>query len=211
MALRGAHELAAAAAATPNATYKAMADRVYIPYDAALDYHPEFVGWNESAAAAGALKIKQADAILMQYPLRFPMNSSTAANDMRIYDHATGSSAQGIAVAMDWAVIAINHRDLGQEDKAAHYFKRAYNTTRAPFYEWHEQVAPEGSNGQGAPNFVTGAGGFLQAVVNGYGGVRYERVGQLTLRRPRPPPNSTALTLRGVHCPDPPAGAFQRP
>ena len=44
---------------------------------------------------------------------------------------------------------------------------------------------------------VTGGGGFLQSVVNGYGGLRLEAAG-LRLRRPRPPPNCTRLVLRGV-------------
>ena len=57
----------------------------------------------------------------------------------------------------------------------------------------------DGSASQGAPNLVTGAGGFLQSVWAGYGGVRFERDDALTIRSPRPLPNSTALRLRGVH------------
>lgn len=89
-------------------------------------------------------------------------------------------------------------KDLGNEAKAAHYFKLGYNTTVAPFYEWHEGVGHEGSSAQGAPNFITGAGGWLQSVSIGYGGLRWERPGVLTLRDPQPLPNSTALKLRGV-------------
>lgn len=37
--LRGAHELAADAGVTPNATFLALASRVHLPYDAARDYH----------------------------------------------------------------------------------------------------------------------------------------------------------------------------
>ena len=32
---------------------------------------------------------KQADTVLMQYPLAFPMNASTAKNDLEIYDRVT--------------------------------------------------------------------------------------------------------------------------
>mgnify|MGYP002634779678 CR=1 FL=1 len=46
---------------------------------------------------------------------------------------------------------------------------------------------------------VTAAGGLLQSVWAGYGGVRFERDDALTIRSPRPLPNSTALRLRGVH------------
>jgi len=37
--LRGAHDLAADADAAPNVTYRALAARVHLPYDAARDYH----------------------------------------------------------------------------------------------------------------------------------------------------------------------------
>jgi len=127
---------------------------------------------------------------MMQYPLRHPMNSSTAANDANIYDAATDVHG----VAMGWAVSAIVFRDVGDEAKAAECFRKSYNTTFAPFFMWHEGVGADGSSAQGAPNFVTGAGGFLQAVCAGYGGVRFERFGELTLRNPRPLPNSSSLT-----------------
>lgn len=46
---------------------------------------------------------------------------------------------------------------------------------------------------------MTAAGGFLQSVWAGYGGIRFERDDALTIRAPRPLPNSTGLRLRGVH------------
>lgn len=39
-----------------------------LPYDAAEDYHPQFSGYARPA------KIKQADAVLLGYPLQYPMN-----------------------------------------------------------------------------------------------------------------------------------------
>merc|ERR1712224_322116 len=70
---------------------------------------------------------------------------------------------------------------------------------RPPFYFWHEGNGTDGCASQGAPNLVTGAGGFLQSVWAGYGGVRFERDDALTIRSPRPLPKSTRLRLRGVH------------
>ncbi len=46
---------------------------------------------------------------------------------------------------------------------------------------------------------MTGAGGFLQTVWAGYGGVRFEGLGVLWLRNPSPLPKSTGLKLRGIH------------
>ena len=39
----------------------------------------------------------------------------------------------------------------------------------------------------------------MQSVWAGYGGIRFEHPGILTIRQPAPLPNSTRLRLRGVH------------
>jgi hypothetical protein len=50
----------------------------------------------------------------------------------------------------------------------------------------------------GTVNFITGAGGFLQSVLFGYGGLRL-REGRLDIQVPPLPSNTTSLTLNGVH------------
>ena len=62
-------------------------------------------------------------------------------------------------------------------DAAAEYVTKGYEVfTRPPFYTSHEGNDTDGSAGQGAPNLVTAAGGLLQSVWAGYGGVRLDRV-----------------------------------
>ena len=54
----------------------------------------------------------------------------------------------------------------------------------------------------GSQHFITGNGGYLQAFVFGYSGMRIERVGVLSFASQRPvlpPYNTSAATLRGVH------------
>ena len=46
MTLLAAHDLAASAGAAPNSTFKHIADKMFIPYDSELDYHPEYLHWN---------------------------------------------------------------------------------------------------------------------------------------------------------------------
>ena len=59
------------------------------------------------------------------------------------------------------------------------------------------KVWSEHRYGHGAANFITGAGGFLQAVVYGYGGFR---LGANELKfNPVLPPSSTKLVLDGVN------------
>lgn len=52
--------------------------------------------------------------------------------------------------------------------------------------------------GGGAPNFITGAGGFAQALWAGYGGLRLESTA-LRVSQPQPLPNSDFLVLHGVN------------
>ena len=54
----------------------------------------------------------------------------------------------------------------GDTAAAASLFNRSFANVKPPFAVWME--TPKG----GATNFITGAGGFLQAVLNGYGGFR---------------------------------------
>ena len=48
----------------------------------------------------------------------------------------------------------------------------------------------------GVTTFITGAGGWLQSVFAGYGGIRLARDGSLLLNNPLPPPNCTTMRLR---------------
>lgn len=189
-ALMAAYLLAESAGREANSTFKAIAAGLEIPYDSNLDYHPEFKGYNRSDL------IKQADAVLMSYPLNVPMNLSTKLNDLLLY--ASRQDVNG--VAMTWPIQSMVALDVGDEEKAAFYFKQSYEVfARPPFYSWHEGNETEGSDKQGAPNLLTAAGGFLQAVWAGYGGIRFQRDGKMLITNPRPLPNSTYLRLRHLH------------
>lgn len=51
-----------------------------MPYDAVLDYHPEFEGFNMHDV------VDIADVVLLGYPLMVAMNTSTKSNDLIIYE-----------------------------------------------------------------------------------------------------------------------------
>ena len=198
--LMSAYDLAATVGKTPNETYKAIATKLHVPYDGKLDYHPEYAEaqWDARTKQPDGTPgmIKQADTVLMYYPLAVNASASTRRNDVRRY--AALQDPHG--VAMTWGIQSIVSLDIGDVDAAAEYFTKGYEVfTRPPFYTWHEGNDTDGSAGQGAPNLVTAAGGLLQSVWAGYGGVRFERDDALTIRSPRPLPNSTALRLRRVH------------
>ena len=58
---------------------------------------------------------------------------------------------------------AVAWLELGQPSQAAELFNRSYANIKTPFNVWTE--TPTG----GAVNFITGAGGFMQGIINGYG------------------------------------------
>nr|XP_029728045.1 protein-glucosylgalactosylhydroxylysine glucosidase-like [Aedes albopictus] len=169
--------------ATTNWT--ALAQHLKLLYDTENDYHPQFEGYRLGTV------IKQADTVLLGYPLQYPgMNASTRSNDLRFYESVTRQSGP----AMTWAMHAINHLDLGEREKGSQLFDRSYKKyVREPFYVWSE--VEQGL--QGATNFITGAGGFLQAVINGFGGVRLF-LDRLEIQKPKLPTGTKRLTIKGV-------------
>ena len=132
-----------------------VSNRISLVYDADADYHPEYANYKGKT-------VKQADVVLLPFPLLMPMNASTRLNDLNFYENRTDPSGP----AMTWAMFAIGHWDVGDVDAAQALFNRSFANVQQPFGVWTE--TPTG----GATNFITGAGGFLQAVINGLGGVR---------------------------------------
>ncbi|XP_050670497.1 protein-glucosylgalactosylhydroxylysine glucosidase isoform X1 [Leptidea sinapis] len=155
-----------------------------LPYDPVLDYHPQFSGYKRGDT------IKQADVVLMGYPLQYPMNASTRANDLSYYERVTRASGP----AMTWSMHAIGHLRLEDNHKAALLFNNSYEAyVREPFKIWSEYRRPH----VGAVNFLTGMGGFLQALVFGYGGVSVH-LDKMMITKPQLPPEATSFKIKGI-------------
>ncbi|XP_052562857.1 protein-glucosylgalactosylhydroxylysine glucosidase-like [Culex pipiens pallens] len=155
-----------------------------LPYDSTVDFHPQFEGFTQGT------QVGQADAVLLIYPLQLPMKDITKQQNLRIYSQATPANTP----AMTWPIIAIGWLDLDEPTLAATHLRRSYQPyLRPPFNVWNERPAGFG----GASNFVTGAGGFLQAILNGYAGIRLQD-SELTLK-PRLPPGTTRLFIPRIH------------
>ncbi|XP_017153393.1 protein-glucosylgalactosylhydroxylysine glucosidase [Drosophila miranda] len=141
--------------------WRRVNDRLLILHDTALDYHPQHVGYVVNTT------IKQADTILLGYPLRYDI-STTHLNDLRIYSNVTRESGP----AMTWSMFATNYLTSSEEWLGHEYFERGYKDyVRPEFKVWSE--TPLGF--EGSANFLTGIGGFLQAMIYGYGGVNFVR------------------------------------
>jgi hypothetical protein len=87
-------------------------------------------------------------------------------------------------------VAAIGFIELGEYDIAASNFDRSFANAQPPFDVWTE--TPSG----GTPNFLTGAGGFLQAVFFGYPYLRLNDTAAVF--NPVLPQGSGRVTIRGM-------------
>ena len=178
---------------TPAEEWSEIASKMFIPYNKTMDYHPEYMSYyGKSGVPTGPYAapevVKQADTILIGFPLGMNMSSSTRRNDLVVYNRTTTASGP----AMTWAMFAIGYLDIGDEATAHAFFTRGYaNALNGAFGVWQE--TPHG----GAVNFLTGAGGFLQSVIFGYGGLRLSD-DALVLHPPQPPGNATSVGLHGV-------------
>nr|XP_049691823.1 protein-glucosylgalactosylhydroxylysine glucosidase [Helicoverpa armigera] len=155
-----------------------------LPYDQELDYHPQFTGYKRGEP------IKQADAILLGFPLQYAMNHTTRLNDLTYYESVTRENGP----AMTWSMHTIGHLQVDDEKKAEAMFNMSYKGfVREPFKVWCELRRPL----SGAVNFFTGMGGFMQTLMFGYAGVSIH-LDRLEINKPRLPPNATKFTIRGI-------------
>ena len=82
---------------------------------------------------------------------------------------------------------------LGNVDKATHFFKDAYLPNLNPPF----RVIAETKGGVN-PYFITGAGGVLQAVMMGFGGLAITDNGIIQEKTGVLPLHWKALTLKGI-------------
>ena len=169
----------------PQETYLPWLDaasRVVIPFDSEQFFTPEYAGYKRGTV------VKQADAILLGFPLQWPLSTNVQAANLAYYSTVTDSGGP----AMTWAMFAIGYIELGAgfEAIAASNYNRSFANAQEPFLVWTE------TPGGGTPNFLTGAGGWLQAAFFGYTGLRISD-SNLTLS-PATPELTSKLGLRGI-------------
>ncbi|MDR3711770.1 MAG: glycoside hydrolase family 65 protein [Puia sp.] len=132
-------------------------------------------------------RIKQADVNLLAYPLQEVTDPMAIRRDLEYYEPRVGEGP-----AMTHAIFAILYERLGMPEKAYEDFKIGYRPNlRPPF-----GVMAETASGDN-PYFCTGAGGMLQSILNGFGGLEITSSGIRQLKT-RLPPSWKSLTLTGI-------------
>lgn len=107
--------------------------------------------------------IKQADVNLLSYPLKEITDVKQIQKDLEYYETRVPNEG---TPAMTQGVFALLYARLGNSEKAMHWFKDAYEPNLLPPF----RVIAETKGGTN-PYFATGAGGVLQAVLMGFGGI----------------------------------------
>ena len=133
-------------------------------------------GTTQEHATYHGESIKQADVNLLAYPLREVTSPAAIRKDLDYYEPRVGEGP-----AMTQAIFSILYERLGMPDKALRVLKQGYTPNlRPPF-----GVIAETATGNN-PYFATGAGGVLQALLNGFGGLEItdNGISQLPTRLP---------------------------
>ncbi|MBK9984977.1 MAG: glycoside hydrolase family 65 protein [Saprospiraceae bacterium] len=154
--LRYANQAAKVLGYAQNADWKEVADNIPI-----LKF-PD--GTTKENATYDGVTIKQADAVLLSYPLEIITDASDIQRDLNYY--TPRNSPEG--PAMSFAISSILYNRLGKVKEAADIFSLSYKPNEVPPFGVISETAG-GTN----PYFATGAGGMLQAVLSGFMGLTF--------------------------------------
>ncbi|MBK9735293.1 MAG: glycoside hydrolase family 65 protein [Saprospiraceae bacterium] len=132
--------------------------------------------------------IKQADANLLAYPLNIVTDEKQIRKDLNYYlpKYAKDGPAMGTAI------LCVMYNRLGDTEKAASIFSDSYKPNEVPPFGVLSECAG-GTN----PYFATGAGGMLQAVLAGFGGLEIDKTG-FTQRKTVLPKGWNSMIITGV-------------
>ncbi|MEV7491606.1 discoidin domain-containing protein [Streptomyces anulatus] len=192
-ALRNATRAARLLGQSPPAAWNKVADHLRIPYDAEKKVFLQYAGYNGST-------IKQADTVLLTYPLEWPMEPGAAAATLDYYAARTDPDGP----AMTDSVHAIDAAEIGEPGCSTYtYLQRSVRPFMRGPYELFSEARGEKSgaedplSGFPAEDFLTGKGGFLQVFTHGLTGLRLREDG-VRLDPTLPPQLHEGVTLKGL-------------
>lgn len=181
VALTNAVKAARVLQVQPDERWEKIADGIRFHYmdDGTMMEHSRYQGE----------MIKQADVNLLAYPLGIITEPEAVKRDLAYYEEKI-DKVNG--PAMGSAILSVLHARLGDAEEAYRLFKKSYiPNKRPPFGVLSESPALNN------PYFATGAGGMLQAVLYGFGGLELTDNG-VEQRTPVLPKAWKSLTIKGV-------------
>ncbi|TXN36247.1 glycoside hydrolase family 65 protein [Flagellimonas hymeniacidonis] len=132
--------------------------------------------------------IKQADVNLLTYPLNVVSDDATVLKDLKYYEPKLSPEGP----AMGQSVFAVIYARLGNTKEAYRLFRRSFEPNKRPPFGALAEAATSDN-----PYFATGAGGMLQVVLFGFGGLNITNEG-IIQKNPVLPKEWKSLTLKGI-------------
>jgi len=132
--------------------------------------------------------VKQADVNLLAYPLQIITNKKQIKKDLKYYEPRFAKDGP----AMADAILSILYARLGDAQTAFKFFKKTYEPNKRPPFGALAESATSNN-----PYFATGAGGLLQTVLFGFGGLHISESG-IIQKNPVLPKQWKKLTLKGI-------------
>ena len=154
-----------------------------------LKIHRMSDGVTKEHATYNGEMIKQADVNLLGYPLRIITDEKQLKKDLEYY---AGKIDPQHGPAMSFAIFCVQYARMGDVDKAYEMFLRSYQPNQRPPFGVLAET-PTSNN----PYFMTGAGGLLQAVINGFCGLQITDKGIVQLPAILPK-HWKKVTIKGV-------------
>jgi protein-glucosylgalactosylhydroxylysine glucosidase len=145
-------------------------------------------GVTKENATYDGVMIKQADVNLLAFPLDIVSAKDQVEKDLKYYEPRMAPDGP----AMGNSVLATLYARSGNAQKAYELFIKSYKPNEVPPFGVLAETAG-GTN----PYFATGAGGMLQAVIFGFGGLNITDAG-ITQLKTSLPENWTGLQVKGV-------------
>lgn len=166
--------------------WQTIADKLYLPFDETSRRYRQHDAYSGDT-------IKQADTSLLIYPWNMPMDPSIARNILEYYP-ARRSPAP---IMMSSAIYATAFAEIEDQKQMERYFDELLQYFWRPYLLASESPNRGGRAADNCIAFATGIGGFLQAIVNGFAGVRIMHDG---LRiEPHLPAFIDEMVLEGIH------------
>jgi len=165
---------------TPNPEWKFVSEKIKILKfkDGTTKEHENYKGEI----------IKQADVNLLSFPLNIVSDKETILKDLKYYEPKLSKEGP----AMGKSIFSILYARQGDVSNAYRLFKESYvPNQQAPFGALSEVATSNFSY------FATGAGGMLQSVLFGFGGLEFTDNG-IIQKNPILPKEWKSLTIKGV-------------
>lgn len=165
---------------TPNPEWKFVSEKIKILKfkDGTTKEHENYEGEI----------IKQADVNLLSFPLNIVSDKETILKDLKYYEPKLSKEGP----AMGKSIFSILYARQGDVSNAYRLFKESYVPNQQPPFGALSEVATSNFS-----YFATGAGGMLQSVLFGFGGLEFTDNG-IVQKNPMLPKEWKSLTIKGV-------------